>query len=76
MESLIIKFGLSTIGMLWLVWGGLIVMSDQFFHWWQERYWREAKGQHKLFRSVIYNRYGTGGGMLILGAVLIYSVLY
>lgn len=60
------------IGAAFFVWGSLIVGSDKFFIYWQNRYWQEKNNHHNSTRSVFYNRYVTGLSTLLLGIGIIY----
>lgn len=63
------------LGGIMFVWALLIIFSNKFFTWWQDRYWKEENSHHLSVQSIVYNRYGTGIGMLVLSIVIIYSAL-
>jgi hypothetical protein len=64
-----------SIGGIILVWSLLILLSQHFYTWWETRYWKQTNDEHLRVNNVIYNRYGTGIGMLVLGIVIIWAAL-
>lgn len=74
MNSIILQYAFLWLGVMFFVWGTFIVGSDKFFHFWENRYWKEKNNSHKERGSVFYNRYVTGLGTLLMGAGLIYVV--
>ena len=59
-----------------VLWGGLISFSDEYFAYWQNTYWKEAKRNQWSNRSRTVNRYGTGLGAFLFGIALGYLVLF
>ena len=63
---------LAVLGSSFFLWGSLIVGSDLFFEFWNERYWREKNDRHKSRKVINYNRYGTGLATLFLGLGIVW----
>jgi hypothetical protein len=53
----------------------LIVLSERFFTFWQDRYWKEAGNAQCSKKSIRANRYGAGLGSVFFGLAVMYIVL-
>jgi hypothetical protein len=63
-------------GLLFLIWGTLIVISGRFYRWWRDRFWQVPHAGHLSNASFIYNRYIEGGCDAVIGAWIVYLGLF
>jgi len=71
-DHYLLQVVLAVLGSSFFIWGSLIVGSDPFFEFWNERYWRERGDRHRTKKVISYNRYGTGLATLLLGLGMIW----
>ena len=75
MDILYIKIVLLCIGVVCIVWGGLITVSERYFKYWQNTYWKEGHDHQWSKESIKINRWGKGFGALVFGTALIYFAI-
>ena len=63
-------------GLVFLIWGTLIVTNSKFYRWWRDRFWQEPNDGHLSNNSLIYNRYIEGGCDAVIGAWIVYLALF
>jgi len=76
MEFFYIKIGLLIVAAAFGLWGALIVFSDKYFVYWQNRFWKEKSDYQWSPASVRVNRWGTGLGALAFGTAVSYFVIF
>lgn len=76
MDIIWIKIGLLVISANFIFWGARIVFSDQYFNYWQNKYWKEKNNHQWSASSVAVNRWATGLGSLLFGIAMTYIVLF
>jgi hypothetical protein len=64
------------VGLLFLIWGTLIVTNGKVYRWWRDRFWKEPHDGHMSIASLIYNRYIEGGCDAAIGAWIVYLALF
>lgn len=76
MEIAYIRIAFFLISAACVLWGALIVFSEKYFSYWQNRYWKERNDGQWSETSIKANRLGTGLGSLIFGLALAYFALF
>jgi len=75
-----IHFVVLAAGLLLTLFGGSVVMSDQFFTWMTNHIWKGSEQERRLWSPEgirNFNKYGRGLGSLLGGIILlIYSFIY
>lgn len=76
MNILYFKAALLLISAVCILWGGLITLSERYFRYWQNAYWKEENEHQWSIESTKINRWGKGFGALIFGIGLAYLAIY
>lgn len=63
-------------GAVSFIWGAAILVSNDFFSYWESSFWKEKDGSEKSSSTYFHNRYMMGAGSLVFGAVLMCLALF
>jgi hypothetical protein len=75
-KILLVRLGFLAFGLLNVVFGVLLLGSSSFFHYWQDRFWKEKDDAHKTKERVFYNKYVTGAVSVFIGIVCLYYAVF
>jgi hypothetical protein len=76
MTYILFQYTLAVLGGASFVFGLLLVGSESFFTFWQDRYWKEKNNEHLQNSHVFYNRYTRGVFQIAIGLTFIYLALF
>ena len=76
METIFVQFAFLIFGIINFVVGILLIGSDPFVKFWENRYWQQDNGGHKKKETRFYNRYTSGVFHVLVGLIFIHSAIY
>ena len=72
----IVQYILLIFGIMNLVFGMLLIVSEQFFSFWSSRYWKHAGKSYETYNEFYYNKYIRGFFHSAVGVTIIYLVFW